>query len=351
MRYCTCCGYELHKEAKFCSSCGKQREQISVESVSPKKEKNVFVNQIKQPTVSQKHYPVEDKIKSQKWNSFLLQVDEVEKYVADGIDIPHSFFLSKFFKEKRDNNTRRNERMIALLKHRTCHANEEYIQHNQIKPEKDVILMVTEENKKIFGRGVSSFFVKSIDDNDQQFQELIKKEKTESGNIISSYPIHVISKEEEKGVLFITTKGLCFVTIKTDTTWTTSAPYAAMNAVGPGFGAIAAGVAAVTAKYITHYAINYKVDKQQQKIIRLAYKYSPCLIARCFDYGQFIPYNIINALLYGKSEKNNTYYMKLIYENIAKSVNLKMEKPVWDEIIKKLSGDITPRVESTQITF
>jgi len=292
-------------------------------------------------------YETTNKIKSSKWNAFLLKEDELEEYLADGINTPTGGLFSRFSKENRENNERRNSRMVELLNLRKCQISEDYFKKNVVKPDKKIISMVIEPTKNIFNRGVSSVFKKTIKADDPlniKLQELITEGKKESGDMVAFYPVSVIqNKMEKNGVLFITTNGICFVATNADLT-TTILPYAAVSAVGPAFGAIAAGVSAIAAKYIAHSAVDYNMNKEQKKIIELAYKYSPCLIAKCFEGCQFIPYNIINALIYGKNTKENNFLLRCIYENVNKGVGFEVIHKVMIEIIEKLSGDNPPVV-------
>lgn len=293
-------------------------------------------------------YEITNKIKSSKWNAFLLLEDEVEEYLADGIQTPNDNFFSRFSKVRRENNARRTKRLIDLLTPRVCQINEDYFKHNVIKPDKNIISMIIEPTKNIFNRGVPHMFKKIAKDNDPRsirLQELIEDGGKESGEMVSFYPVSI---GEEKGVFFITTKGICFITIKSDMI-TVSAPYAAANAFGPAFGFTAAGIAAVTAKYIAHSAENYKMNKEQQKIIKLAYKYSPCLIAKCFENSQFVPYNIINALIYGKETKDGNILINLIYQNLNRRAVFNVTQKTMSEIVEKLSGDGPPKVNQESL--
>lgn len=295
-------------------------------------------------------YKVTDKIKSSKWNAFLLKQDEVEEYLSEGVFVPSTGLFFWFSKAKKENDTRRNKRMIELLNPRVSKISEEYFKHNILKPDKKIISMIIEPTKNLLiGRSVSSIFKRTPKDSDPisiKLQELIDEGKEESGVIVSFYPVSI--GEEKKGVFFITTKGICFVVINAGMT-STIAPYAAANAAGPAFGFIAAGIAAVTAKYIAHSTENYKMNKEQQKIIKLAYKYSPCLIAKCFENSQFVPYNIINALIYGKETKEGNILIDLIYQNLNIRAVFEVTQKTISEIVEKLSGDSPPKVNQESL--
>ncbi len=291
-------------------------------------------------------YEIINKIKSQKWNAFLLESGEVEAYLQDGKPIPDVGLFSKFSKEKKENDTRRNERMVQLLSPRIINNKEDwgnYVHNNVEKIDKEIISMIVEPTKNIFNRDASFILKSDKKSNNEKLKKLIMNGETESGDIVAIYPVSVIQNKISKGVLFITTKGICFISIN-ESNSSVIAPYAVANALG-GLGAIAVGVAAITAKYLAHSIDGYKIDKEQQSIINLSAKYSPCLIARCFDDSQFIPFNMINGLIYGIKSNGNKFIFNCLYQNIQKRVTIEAEHNIMNKIIENLSEDHPPKIK------
>lgn len=290
-------------------------------------------------------YAVVDKIKSPKWNAFLLELGEVEEYLQDGMPIQSDGLFSKFSKAKKENDARRNKRMIELLTPRVINNKEEwekYFNQNVIKPDKEIISMIVEPTKNVFSREASFILKSNKKANDIKLKELVDKGKLESGDIVAVYPVSVIQNGTSKGVLFITTKGICFISINAGNA-SVIAPYAVANALG-GLGAIAVGVATMTAKYLAHSVENYKMDKEQRTIIELSDKYSPCLVAKCFEDSQFIPFNVINALIYGIKMDDNKFALNCLYQNIQKRAIFEVDQNVMIKIVKNLSGDKPPEI-------
>ena len=285
-----------------------------------------------------KTYDIENKIKSSKWNAFLIKQNEVEEYLQDDMPMPNDGLFSRFSKAKKENDARRNERMIKLLSPRVIKIKEvleEYFKHNVIKPDKEIISMIVEPTKNVLvGRSVSSIFKGKPKDSDPisiKLQELINEGKKESGDIVEFYPIFIIQNGIEKGVLFITTKGICFVAIK-DNDFFKPLPYV--------LGGIIGGVVTETAKHVIHSVKDCsKINNEHKKIIELSEKYSPCLIAKCFENSQFIPFNIINALIYGAKSTGNNVAIICLYQNIQKKVIFEIDQDIMIRIVKKLSTD------------
>ena len=99
-----------------------------------------------------KTYDIENKIKSSKWNAFLIKQNEVEEYLQDDMPMPNDGLFSRFSKAKKENDARRNERMIKLLSPRVIKIKEvleEYFKHNVIKPDKEIISMIVEPTKNV----------------------------------------------------------------------------------------------------------------------------------------------------------------------------------------------------------
>jgi hypothetical protein len=121
-------------------------------------------------------------------------------------------------------------------------------------------------------------------------------------------------------------------------------PYAVVNALGP-VGAIALGVGAVAGKFIADSVKNYKFNKEQQKIIEFAKICSPCLFGTLFaGDGQFIPYDVINALICDLELKKKNGFLTCIYRNIHMRVVFEVDRDVITKIVEKLSEDNPPEV-------
>ncbi len=293
-----------------------------------------------------KTYDIENKIKSSKWNAFLLRQKDVEEYLEDGKFSPSEGFFSRFSKIKKENDARRNKRMVDLLTPRIIDDKiewEEYVKHNIVKLDKEITSMIIEPMKNVFNREASFIFKGIKEDNNTKLKKLVNEGKIESGDIVAIYPISVIQNGVSKGVLFITTTGICFVSINAGNK-STIAPYAVANAFG-GLGAIAIGVSAMASKYISHSIENYKMDKEQKTIIELSDKYSPCLIAKCFEDSQFIPYKMINAFIHGTKTEKNKFAFICIYQNIQKKVIFEVDQNIMDKVVKNLSGDLPPKAK------
>lgn len=290
-------------------------------------------------------YKVINKIKSSKWNAFLLKQNEVDEYLEDNIPTPKDGLFSRFSKAKKENDLRIYKRMIELFSLRLTNNDkkwEEYFKNNVQKLDKEIISIIVEPTKNMFNRKASFVFKNVKKDYDNKLKELIDEGKKESGDIVAFYPVSVIQNKIKKGVLFITTKGICFISIEEGDT-STIAPYAVANALG-GFGAIAVGVATIASKYVAHSVENYKMDKEQQAIIGLSDKYSPCLIAKCFEDSQFIPYHIINALTYGSNTRANKFGLSCFYQNIQKKIIFEVEQNIMIKIVEILSGNNPPKI-------
>ena len=176
MKYCIQCGKENLLEAKFCSSCGSPCEKVNEARTTPVEDTTAPILNENMPSittpVTKKTYDIVDKIKSSKWNAFLVKGSELEEYISDGISSKDTGIISRFSKAVRDDNDRRNKRLVELLKQRTYNIDAEYLKHNKTKPKKSIILAVTGRNSGF--KEVSSFWTKPIDDNDPEFIELIK---------------------------------------------------------------------------------------------------------------------------------------------------------------------------------
>lgn len=292
-----------------------------------------------------KTYDIENKIKSTKWNAFLLQQNEYEEYLTDGISVSESLF-SRFSKAKKENDIRRNKRAEDLLNHRVSQTGGSNLTYNTYIPD-----ITIEDTAKLseFATSVSKKGREDSDPVDIKIQEFIKKGKELSGDIVTYYPVSVvystINLERENGVLFITTKGLSFVSTKKNNGSLQYLPYAVVSALGP-IGAVAAGVGAIAGKIISDSVKNYKFSKEQQKIIEFAKVCSPCLFGALFaGDGQFIPYDIINALIYNIGSKEKNGFLTCIYRNIHMRVIFEMDQNIINEIIRELSGDTPPKYE------
>ncbi len=283
-----------------------------------------------------------NKIKSPNWNSFLVKHNELEEYLTDGVIPPPGGLFFKYSKAVKEDNVRRNARFAMLIKQKIVNVSVGYIEHVKTSPDKATILRVTGKDKGIFGREASSLWTKPIGENDKSFIELIKKEKEECGDIVSFYPIKL--KEGDDGVLFITTKGICTIGIKKDENYLT---YATANSALP-YGAIVTTVTAMTAHFVSGVMDKHSMNKQQKLIVDYSYKYSPCLVARCFEKkGQFLPYDIINILIYGREQKGiNLVGMDCFLHNGDCRIMFFVEQDIMIEIIKKLSGDTPPRLDT-----
>ena len=291
-----------------------------------------------------KTYDIENKINSTKWNAFFLNRDEVEEYLEDGIPAPSGLF-SRFLNEKKENDSRRNKRMVELLSLRTIKNKkdwEEYSKHSEKDLDGEIVELIYGVE---FSQKQLSYFRKVPDGSDPadvRLEKLIKEGSEESGNIIMSYPSSLyISNHPFQAVVFITTKGLCIISDSKESGVSTS-PYAATMATGPIFGAIAAGVAAITAKYIEDSITKYNMDQEQKEITKLAYKYSPWLIAKS-KIGWFIPYHMISALIYNIPFKKGESVMALYFENI-KRIEFVIEDKVMKDLVEQLSGDNPPGI-------
>ena len=299
------------------------------------------------------NYEIINRISSSKWNSFLLKKEELEEYLIDGKPVPDGGLFSRFSEKTKENNKRRNDRMVELLNMRTCSIGEDYIKDNICKPEKEIISMIIEPTKNIlWGRSISHIFKGEKSETDPitiKLRNLTTEGHKYSGEIVDVFsipaPKTMLANGIEKKVLFITTKGICFIEIK-DSDMTRLAPMAVFNAIGPGLGALATGISVAATKFIAHSVDNYQMDKEQQKIVELALKYSPSLTASCFESGQFIPYGVINSIVYGEQTKRETYMIDCIYQNMSKRVFFEVNKEVMLRIIKKLSGDNPPEIKN-----
>lgn len=286
-------------------------------------------------------YAASSKIRSSKWNAFFLTGDEVEEYLADGIHIQDSGFFSKFSKERREDNTRRETRSNLLVRQRIVSISNEYLRRNTVPLEKAIVSAIVEPTKNIFNRKVS-YVVSSSSTNDDSFQqkmrELIEKEKKESGDIVACFPI--VDDGRSGKVLFITTNGICIVELREG-----NARLNLFGAMGYTLGPIGYGLG-----HLAGMAIHkYKMNNIQQKLLGLATTYSPSLLAQCFPGSQCVSYEMINILTYfdeKKGSENNV--ISLFYAN-AKQEFLKVTHDVMLEIIKILSGDNSPKSESTAL--
>ncbi|KKQ81907.1 MAG: hypothetical protein UT05_C0007G0012 [Parcubacteria group bacterium GW2011_GWF2_38_76] len=300
MKHCIHCGEQIPDNAIFCPSCG---EKIKDENTKQKKQinENTLKKEVDTPKVLSKlrTYKILKDLKSTKWNSFLVHSSDLEEYLVDG-----------------DKEKRRNE----ILKLRECIIPGEYIKHNQTKPDKGIIYTITGKNKGLFGRDLSSYFM-GVKDNDQNFKDLINAEKEESGEIVSFFP------SLSNSVLFVTTKGLCFIEEKSEIT----TPSTIL------FGVIGGVVVDALMNEASRKLSKTKVSKLQQKIIEQAYKYSPCLTARSYKDCQFIPYELINLLVYAKEDGKIDVY----FQN-DKKISFHIDNGQTHEFIKTLSGDKPP---------
>lgn len=341
MKFCINCGFKLIDSAKFCSSCGSKCEQS--DNINSYKENKKVVNnsEIKNidPTFKEnKIYKVEDQMKSSKWNSFLLNTKDVEEYLKNGVNDSHSEFLYMFSKTKKENNERRNKRMLELLNLRKCEINDNYYDNNVKPVEKEIVSMILNKDKGIFSKDVSSYFDKDIKEDSPKIKKEIENGNFESGRIILICPVFTSLEYKEKAVLFITEKGLGFIKIDNDEVSSVSVPYAIASAAGPLLGIVATGIAAVAGKYIADSVNNFKIDKNQQKIIELANKYSISLTAKCFKHSQFVPYGVMNALLYGEYKKGYKS-IRILYENVKKDFNFIVEDEIWGYVFDLLSKE------------
>ncbi|ETB64123.1 TPA: zinc ribbon domain-containing protein [Candidatus Nomurabacteria bacterium] len=341
MKYCINCGFKLIDSAKFCSSCGNKCEQDnSKDSYMKNKDivDNSQIENIDHISDKNKTYKAEEQIKSSKWNSFLLNTKDVEEYLKDGVNDSHSEFLYLFSKSKRENNERRNKRMLELLNLRKCEINDSYYDNN-VKPiDKKIISLILNKDKGLFSKDVSSYLNKETDEKNIVIKKMIFDGNIESGEIILSCPVFTSIEYNEKAVLFITERGLGFIKINNDDVSSISVPYAIASAAGPLLGIVATGIATIAGKYIADSVNNFKIDKNQQKVIDLVNQYSISLTAKCFNGSQFVPFSTINALLYGDYKKGYKS-IRLLYENVRKDFNFIIEDHVWDCVFGLLSKE------------
>jgi len=278
---------------------------------------SIRVEEYAHPKAStQKKYPVEYKIKEAKWNAFLLKRNEVDEYLADGVQPVRGLF-NMFSKAKRDDETRRLQRLTDLFRQRSCNDNKNRINNLY-------------ENIVCAILGINSKKNRLTDSDKEKLQELINIGKYESGEIIYYYPISNVSTGVspggllansciENGLLFLTTKGICFVAIEEkQSDYLTIFTLSTLNVAGP--------LAALGTVFFKNSILGHKVNKKQQKIIELAYIYSPYLLVECFkqlsnidpkkcnnQQCEFIPYRGINALIYSNAEGDGS--IELIYHN------------------------------------
>ncbi len=333
MKYCENCGLKINnEETNFCSSCGKPCKKTSVLPVLDEK-LNQNTSKINEQKES-KNYEVIDKIKSSSWNAFLLTEEEIEEYISDGVYFLDKGLLSRFSKENREKEAIRNKRYVDLISQRVVVLDKEYIKYHQEKIRKNIVTYIINSIKSkplfgVFGQNLSSIFEKSIDDNDKDFQELISKEKKISGNIMKLYPIDIYrSNSKNKGVLFITTKGIAFVSAinESDANVGSLAGYQTLGVLG-----------AVGMKIIADKLHNQTVNKEQQKIIDTVNKYSPSLVAKCINESRFIPYDKINALVYYSKEEEKTESKIYFIYDYEKRVDIIISKEMKTDLIKNLS--------------
>ena len=291
------------------------------------------------PSRPERTYVVESKIKAPKWNAFLLRRDELDEYLADGLQITNSGPFDWFSVRKRDDAAQRNTRYNALLGHRARKIDATYIKHHTTPVDKDVVSAIVEPKKSIFNRKVSFVFRRSSEDRVAKIRALVVSERKESGDIIAHYPISAINGSE--GVFFLTTKGICFIMVD-DTSTLGALPYAAASALGP-LGAVAAGLAAGAGHWVASEARSYIVSKHQRNIIDFAFVYSPCLVSHCFEKSEFIPYDYIKALVYADvPDEDGDGVIEIVYHDNAQ-VFFNVQKNVMREIVMKLSADSQPR--------
>lgn len=263
-------------------------------------------------------YDVSNKIKSSKWNAFLLKDNEVEEYLADGIHIQNDGFLSGFSREKRNDNARRSKRWNSLLNQRTINISNEYTRHITIPLEKEIV----------------SAIVKSTKNNDsfqQKLEELIENEKKESGDIVACFPL--VDEGWSGKVLFITTNGICFMVVNEG-----NLRFNLMGGLAQTLGPIGVGIGHLVGSLVHKHRIN----KIQQTFIRLATTYSACLLARCFPGSQYVPYNMINVLKYDEKMDSANSVINFVYAN-GRQEFFKVTRDMMLEIVKILSGDNPPR--------
>lgn len=288
-------------------------------------------------TESPKHekvYEVSNKIKSSKWNAFLLDGIEVEEYLVDGVHIQNGGFFSSFTKEKRDDNARREKRINLLVNQRIVNISNEYLRRNTTPLEKEIISAIIEPTKNIFNQGVSYVWKASFKNDDSlqcRLQGLIEKEKKESGDVVACFPI--IGGVSEK-ILFITTNGICLIAIPVGSEQAILALSAGqqLGLIGYAFGALAG---------LTFH--KYKMSKIQKKFIELITIYPPSLLAQCLHGSQYIPYDMINILTYSYEKEGSTNgVISLIYAN-AQQEFLKVTRDIILDIVKILSADSPPK--------
>jgi len=295
------------------------------------------------PHKHERIYEVSNKIKSSKWNAFLLNRIEVEEYLADGSQVAQNGFFGWFSVEKRNDVARRNARYNTLLQERVCKMSDEYIKHHSTPVDKEIIAMIIEPTKNVFNQKLSFVFGQSNEDKNKKLRGLVEDEKRESGDIVAYYPISAI--QGTKGVLFITTKGICFIKVPDDTSSLQAAiRYSALNTFLP-LGAIATGLAAGASHFIAGKAQLYITNKDQQSIINLAIAYSACLTSHCFEGSQFISYDFIKAFIYSETpDENNDVHIEIVYHNGAQ-VFLWVQEEIMQDILEKLSGVNPPNNE------
>lgn len=335
MKYCIHCGNKVIEEANFCSSCGNTCEKVKElenNEISITEEKN-------EEALIEKQYDIVNKIKSSKWNAFLLKEKEYRDYLEDGVTVG---LLLRFSKTYKENNIRMQKRNLELLNNRVSETNYDHFKYNTYIP--DITIEDTLELSKL----VYNISKKGGENNSTsaKLQKFIDEAKKMSGDVVACYPVSVVYStigfERGEGVLIITTKGISFVSINKDSGSLQNLPYAVVSSLGP-YGAIAVGVGAMAAKFIVNSAENYRFSKEQQKIIAFAKTCSPCLFGCLFaGDGQFIPYDMINALIYDSESKKETGYITCIYRNICFRVIFEMKKEVLLKIVEKLSGDNPP---------
>lgn len=270
MKYCINCGTKLLDKVNFCSFCGeknnKQDNQIPEELKENNKTPLNNLDNKTEPEVNKETKSIE----FNKLDSFIISALDLEKY-----------------SEEED-----------IIKSRKCEVSEEYIEHIKTKTEKDIAYTVC--NYQTFAtRKPSSLFFKNRN-KDKDFQELVKKEKEECGDIISSHPV-------DQGVVFVTEKGICPINFDS-----VGFPPGVIGAVSGAsalsiFGPVGAALGAGVGGYVGRRLEDRTYKKYRSFITNSAKKYSPCLTARSINsistqdnFSMFIPYKLINLLVYNK---------------------------------------------------
>ena len=172
------------------------------------------------------------------------------------------------------------------------------------------------------------------DDQLKELMDLIKIEKNESGDLVAYYPITKINNSS--GVLFITTKGIAFITIPEMSNKMSGPVIFSAARLNPLAG-MAAGAIIGLGYHLKTRANSLKLNSDQEIIIKLGIKYSPCFLSHCFKDSQFIAFKYINALIYdSQQDKQQNLNAKIIYNNSVRQ-DFSMNKEIMHMVIKDLS--------------